>query len=71
MDTRGELYRLRQAELLAMEEQQGAPLIPLSEQQFNELQPMTKSQRKNSMRNRECVCGSGKKFKKCCWGKFA
>ncbi|WP_227498161.1 SEC-C metal-binding domain-containing protein [Shewanella sp. W3-18-1] len=23
------------------------------------------------MRNRECVCGSGKKFKKCCWSKFA
>jgi uncharacterized protein YecA (UPF0149 family) len=22
------------------------------------------------MRNRKCVCGSGKKFKKCCWGKY-
>ncbi|MGI2072157.1 SEC-C metal-binding domain-containing protein [Shewanella baltica] len=23
------------------------------------------------MRNRECPCGSGHKFKKCCWGKYA
>ena len=22
------------------------------------------------MRNKKCVCGSGKKFKKCCWGKY-
>ncbi len=26
--------------------------------------------RKNSMRNKPCPCGSGKKFKKCCWSKF-
>ena len=26
--------------------------------------------RKNSMRNKPCGCGSGKKFKKCCWSKF-
>ena len=26
--------------------------------------------RKNSMRNKPCGCGSGKKFKKCCWNKF-
>ena len=26
--------------------------------------------RKNSMRNKPCPCGSGKKFKKCCWNKF-
>lgn len=25
--------------------------------------------RKNSYRNKPCVCGSGKKFKKCCWTK--
>lgn len=27
--------------------------------------------RKNYMRNKPCQCGSGKKFKKCCWGKAA
>ena len=26
--------------------------------------------RKNSMRNKPCGCGSGKKFKRCCWNKF-
>ena len=26
--------------------------------------------RKNSMRNKPYGCGSGKKFKKCCWSKF-
>ena len=24
----------------------------------------------NNLRNKPCVCGSGKKFKKCCWGKM-
>ena len=24
----------------------------------------------NSMRNLLCICGSKKKFKKCCWGKY-
>lgn len=27
--------------------------------------------RKGRMKNKLCVCGSGKKFKKCCWGDFA
>jgi uncharacterized protein YecA (UPF0149 family) len=22
------------------------------------------------MRNKPCLCGSGKKFKKCCWGNY-
>lgn len=26
--------------------------------------------RKNKMKNKKCVCGSGKKFKKCCWHKL-
>lgn len=24
----------------------------------------------NSMRNKMCICGSKKKFKKCCWSKY-
>lgn len=32
--------------------------------------PSTLFTRKNSMRNKPCGCGSGKKFKKCCWNKF-
>ena len=26
---------------------------------------------KNSLRNKPCPCGSGLKFKKCCWSKVA
>ena len=26
--------------------------------------------RKNWMRNKKCPCGSGVKFKKCCWGLY-
>lgn len=26
--------------------------------------------RKNKMRNKPCLCGSGKKFKVCCWNKY-
>ncbi|KKN08797.1 hypothetical protein LCGC14_1052990 [marine sediment metagenome] len=26
-------------------------------------------QHRNSMRNKPCPCGSGTKFKKCCWNK--
>jgi len=29
----------------------------------------TRKKRKNWMRNTPCKCGSGKKYKKCCWSK--
>lgn len=28
-------------------------------------------ERRNSFRNKPCPCGSGRKFKKCCWNKVA
>ena len=43
---------------------------PLTDKQYKELTPMKAHQRKGYMRNQPCVCGSGKKFKKCCWSKF-
>ena len=45
-------------------------LLPLTNDEHEELLPLSKPKRKNAMRNRECVCGSGKKFKKCCWSKY-
>ncbi len=45
-------------------------LVPLSDRQFEELKPMGRKQRKGYMRNQPCICGSGKKFKKCCWDTF-
>jgi len=71
MDTRGNLYRFTDEELSQMEPEQRRRLIPLSERQYDELEPMKKAERKNNMRNKPCLCGSGKKFKKCCWGSYA
>lgn len=70
MDTRGNLYRFTDEELSQIESEQRRSLIPLSERQYAEFEPMTKAERKNNMRNKPCLCGSGKKFKKCCWSTF-
>ena len=45
--------------------------MPLSNVQARELSKLPYRKRKNWMRNQPCVCGSGKKFKKCCWAKMA
>lgn len=45
-------------------------LIQLSEEQYQEMSPLSKNKRKNVMRNKPCICGSNKKFKKCCWNKY-
>lgn len=44
--------------------------IPLTQDQYTELLPLGASQRKGYMRNRPCICGSGEKFKRCCWDNF-
>lgn len=59
------------AEMLKSEKFKGRPLAPLSDDQADKLQQMGARRRKNYMRNEPCVCGSGVKFKKCCWSKFA
>ena len=46
-------------------------LIPLTCEQEQTLRPMSPTERKGHMRNLPCECGSGKKFKKCCWDKYA
>ena len=45
-------------------------LLLLTDDEHKELIPLSKPKRKKAMRNRACVCGSGKKFKKCCWSKY-
>ena len=74
----GKIYELQQAEaremaeeLHELEKEAGRRLAPLSERQHEELKPMGNIQRKGYMRNQPCVCGSGKKFKRCCWSKYA
>lgn len=46
-------------------------LVPLTKEQQEALEPLGGKQRKGYMRNKPCVCGSGIKFKRCCWDKFA
>jgi len=45
--------------------------IPLDEEQAKTLSAIPARKRKNWMRNRPCPCGSGKKFKQCCWSKLS
>jgi len=44
--------------------------VPLTEDLARELEPLGGRQRKNTMRNKPCVCGSGIKFKRCCWSNY-
>jgi uncharacterized protein YecA (UPF0149 family) len=71
MDTRGNLYQLTDQERRDMERMHNKPLIPIEGSEYRELEPMTRGRRKNTMRNKPCLCGSGKKFKKCCWSNYA
>ena len=45
-------------------------MVELTDTETQELEHLSKPKRKNYMRNQPCVCGSGKKFKKCCWANF-
>ena len=51
-----------------MEEEK--PFASVEEKHLPMLKHQSRARRKNWMRNRPCPCGSGKKFKKCCWGMF-
>lgn len=50
-------------------EEQKKNLIPLTEDEAKTCENMGLQQRKGWMRNKPCLCGSGKKFKNCCWNK--
>ena len=45
-------------------------MIPLTERKRIMLEQLSPEKRKGWMRNKPCLCGSGKKFKKCCWNKI-
>jgi uncharacterized protein YecA (UPF0149 family) len=67
----GAIYEGAAAEIMRRElEQDGRQLLPLSEREHEELKPLGARHRKNKMRNKPCVCGSGKKFKRCCWSAY-
>jgi len=45
-------------------------MVPISKKTYGELLPLGRNTRKGNMRNKPCVCGSGVKFKRCCWSKY-
>ena len=45
--------------------------VPLDDEDVPKVKRMAKPRRKNWMRNKPCICGSKKKFKRCCWNKYA
>ena len=67
----GKIFEFEEASMAAFKRlvaQQS--LIPLDEPTLEELKPLSPPKRKNLMRNKPCVCGSGKKFKRCCWNNY-
>lgn len=71
MDSNGRLYEdLSEDAFGKISRQVGKPLTPLTEEQVKELRTMGADSRKGFMRNQPCVCGSGVKFKRCCWSKY-
>ena len=70
-DTDAELESKMDELRSAFELENNRKLLPLTEGQAEELMPLSKKGRKNNMRNKPCVCGSGIKFKRCCWGEYA
>jgi uncharacterized protein YecA (UPF0149 family) len=66
----GEIFRGTEEYITGLEADLGEKLIPLTEEEDKVLSAKPKNKRKNWMRNKPCVCGSGRKFKRCCWGKY-
>ncbi len=66
----GKIYQGTESEIRKFADTLGRPLAPVSRKQFEELEPLGDTVRKNYMRNQPCVCGSHKKFKGCCWSKY-
>ncbi|WP_024333075.1 SEC-C metal-binding domain-containing protein [Desulfotignum balticum] len=70
MDTSGHIEAITDKEAKQLLEDGGLEnKIPLDDKQAHVLKRRSLRYRKNWMRNKPCVCGSGKKFKKCCWSK--
>lgn len=72
----GEIVTMSEAEMKLMtdgfERQHSTErkTVALTDSEVKDCESMPLYQRKGYMRNKPCVCGSGKKFKKCCWSKF-
>lgn len=45
-------------------------LMEIQRDELEDTVNMNRTQRKGWMKNKPCICGSGKKFKKCCWNNY-
>lgn len=77
MDCRtGHIYSAESEEAMQelaskFEEENQRQLVELSADESERLMPETPAKRKGWMRNKPCPCGSGSKFKRCCWSAYA
>lgn len=71
MDSKGNIHwNLSEEPFRELQAKQETKLIPLTEKQATMLEKHPPRFRKNHMRNKPCPCGSGRKFKKCCWSAY-
>ena len=42
-------------------------MVSLSQEEYKRFKPMPSQKRLKIMKAKSCECGSGKKFKNCCW----
>jgi hypothetical protein len=68
MDPRtGDIYRdLTEIDKNEIESRIGRELVPITEKQAKEYEPLSKRKRKALLAGMSCPCASGKSFKKCC-----
>ena len=67
----GKIYRdLSPRKLRKLEKDLGRQLVPLTDAQANELQPLSNRMRKRLLGGYPCLCASGKSFKKCCQKRY-
>ena len=65
----GEIYQGEELRDLLDDHIERKRMVPIEEGELPTVVRMDRSERKGWMRNKPCPCGSGKKFKKCCWNK--
>ena len=68
----GKIYDvLDRKHLKEIESKLGNRLVPLTEVQALNLRTLSKRRRKALLAGMDCLCASGKSFKKCCYKKYS
>ena len=72
MDTKHPLYEVPEAEVAKIAAELEGRVLGFDGEEVNDITEPDPSEKrgynkKNWMRNKPCPCGSGRKFKRCCW----